>query len=285
MTLSRLESLSWRPWTSTSMRAIYTLRRPVRVSVPKETADGERRVALVPEVVARLKPRGIEVAIERGAGEAALLPDSVFEEAGATVVSGDEAWAGDVVVKVGGADLRGDRPAQARRRLHRLSRAAHVTGDDQGARLRGRQGLRDGVDPADHARPVDGRPLVSGHGRRLPRGADRRGEPDALLPDAHHRRRHREAREGARAGRRRRRPSGDRDLAPARRPGARLRRARRREGAGRVAGREVPRARPRGGRRGRGRLREGAGRGAAAAPAGRAGRGRRRASTPRSPPR
>ena len=55
----------------------------MKVSVPKETAAGERRVALVPEVVARLEPRGIEVAIERGAGEAALLPDSVFEEAGA----------------------------------------------------------------------------------------------------------------------------------------------------------------------------------------------------------
>jgi NAD(P) transhydrogenase subunit alpha len=72
----------------------------VRVSVPKETAAGERRVALVPEVVARLKPRGIEVAIERGAGDAAMLPDSAFEETGATVVSADEAWGGDVVVKV-----------------------------------------------------------------------------------------------------------------------------------------------------------------------------------------
>jgi H+-translocating NAD(P) transhydrogenase subunit alpha len=72
----------------------------VKVSVPKETAADERRVALVPEVVTRLAPRGIEVEIERGAGEGALLPDSVFEEAGAKVVSADEAWGGDVVVKV-----------------------------------------------------------------------------------------------------------------------------------------------------------------------------------------
>jgi len=72
----------------------------MRVSVPKETAAGERRVALVPEVVARLKPRGIDVAIERGAGEGALLPDSLFEEVGASIVSADEAWGGDVVVKV-----------------------------------------------------------------------------------------------------------------------------------------------------------------------------------------
>jgi NAD(P) transhydrogenase subunit alpha len=57
-------------------------------------------VALVPEVVKRLAPRGIEVAIESGAGEGALLPDSVFEEAGAQIVSTDEAWKGDVVVKV-----------------------------------------------------------------------------------------------------------------------------------------------------------------------------------------
>ncbi len=73
----------------------------MKVSVPKETADGERRVAIVPEVVTRLKPRGIEVALERGAGEAALLPDSVFEEAGATIVSADEAWGGDVIVEGG----------------------------------------------------------------------------------------------------------------------------------------------------------------------------------------
>ena len=55
---------------------------------------------MVPEVVRRLAPRGIEVAIETGAGAGALLPDSVFEEAGASVVSADEAWSGDVVVKV-----------------------------------------------------------------------------------------------------------------------------------------------------------------------------------------
>ena len=72
----------------------------MKVSVPKETAAGERRVALVPEVVRRLAPRGIEVAIESGAGEGAMLLDSAYEEAGATVVSGDEAWSGDVVVKV-----------------------------------------------------------------------------------------------------------------------------------------------------------------------------------------
>jgi NAD(P) transhydrogenase subunit alpha len=72
----------------------------VKVSVPKETGAGERRVAIVPEVVKRLGPKSIEVAVERGAGEGARIPDSAFEDAGATIVSGDEAWGGDVVAKV-----------------------------------------------------------------------------------------------------------------------------------------------------------------------------------------
>ena len=80
--------------------AAYTLRRPVKVSVPKESGAGERRVAIVPEVVKRLGAKQIEVAIERGAGEAAMIPDAGYEEAGATLVSADEAWGGDVVAKV-----------------------------------------------------------------------------------------------------------------------------------------------------------------------------------------
>jgi NAD(P) transhydrogenase subunit alpha len=69
----------------------------MRVGVPKETTPGEERVALVPDVVARLD--GIDVAVERGAGIAAGFDDAVYTEAGATVV--DDAWRGvDVVVKV-----------------------------------------------------------------------------------------------------------------------------------------------------------------------------------------
>jgi H+-translocating NAD(P) transhydrogenase subunit alpha len=72
----------------------------LKVSVPKETGAGERRVAIVPEVVKRLAPKGIDVAIESGAGAEARIPDSAYTDAGATVVSGDEAWGGDVVAKV-----------------------------------------------------------------------------------------------------------------------------------------------------------------------------------------
>jgi H+-translocating NAD(P) transhydrogenase subunit alpha len=67
------------------------------VGVPKETADGERRVAMVPDVVKRLGAKDVEVIVESGAGEAALIPDALFEEAGAKI--GDP-WNADVVVKV-----------------------------------------------------------------------------------------------------------------------------------------------------------------------------------------
>jgi H+-translocating NAD(P) transhydrogenase subunit alpha len=59
----------------------------VRVAVPKETAPGERRVALVPETVARLAEAGLEVAVETGAGEAAAFTDDAYREAGATMVA------------------------------------------------------------------------------------------------------------------------------------------------------------------------------------------------------
>ena len=55
----------------------------MKVSVPKESAAGERRVALVPEVVQRLQKDGLEIAIEAGAGASAHHPDASYEEAGA----------------------------------------------------------------------------------------------------------------------------------------------------------------------------------------------------------
>jgi NAD(P) transhydrogenase subunit alpha len=69
----------------------------MRVGVPKETAPGERRVALVPDAVARL-PEGIEVLVERGAGIAASSADEAYAEAGATIV--DDPYDADVVLKI-----------------------------------------------------------------------------------------------------------------------------------------------------------------------------------------
>ena len=73
----------------------------MRVGVPKETAPGEQRVALVPEVVGKLKAKGLEVLVQRGAGGAALLPDEAFEQAGAQLVDdAAEVWRADVVLKI-----------------------------------------------------------------------------------------------------------------------------------------------------------------------------------------
>jgi len=73
----------------------------MKIGVPKETADGERRVALVPDVVASLKKaEGIDVAVESGAGDAAGHPDSQYAEAGAEVVDPDVAWGADAVLRV-----------------------------------------------------------------------------------------------------------------------------------------------------------------------------------------
>ena len=73
----------------------------MRVGVPKETAEGERRVALVPEVARKLTGEGHDAVVEADAGAAALIPDALFEDAGASV-SGEAggAWDVDVVAKV-----------------------------------------------------------------------------------------------------------------------------------------------------------------------------------------
>jgi NAD(P) transhydrogenase subunit alpha len=73
----------------------------MKAAVVKETAPGERRVALVPDAVAKLRPAGIGVLVERGAGEGAWLPDSAYAEAGATIVGTTELFAAaDVILTV-----------------------------------------------------------------------------------------------------------------------------------------------------------------------------------------
>jgi NAD(P) transhydrogenase subunit alpha len=73
----------------------------MRVGVPKETGPDEHRVALVPEVVGKLKAKGLEVVVQSGAGAAALLPDAAFIEAGASIASdAAEIWTCDVVVTI-----------------------------------------------------------------------------------------------------------------------------------------------------------------------------------------
>ena len=69
----------------------------MKVGVVRETAPGERRVALVPETAGKLVAAGFEVVVEPDAGAAASFPDEAYREAGATLAS---PWDADVVVKV-----------------------------------------------------------------------------------------------------------------------------------------------------------------------------------------
>jgi NAD(P) transhydrogenase subunit alpha len=73
----------------------------MKAAVVKETAPGERRVALVPDAVAKMRPAGIEVLVERGAGEGAWLSDAAYADAGATILDAEELLeAADVVLTV-----------------------------------------------------------------------------------------------------------------------------------------------------------------------------------------
>ena len=68
--------------------------------MPKESREGERRVALIPDVVRSLEDRSLDAVVESGAGEGAGHPDSEYSDADAEVGSADDAWGADVVVKV-----------------------------------------------------------------------------------------------------------------------------------------------------------------------------------------
>jgi NAD(P) transhydrogenase subunit alpha len=70
----------------------------MNVGVPRETAPGERRVALVPESVKRLTASGFGFVVETGAGESASFTDDAYAEAGATV--GGDPYSADAVAKV-----------------------------------------------------------------------------------------------------------------------------------------------------------------------------------------
>jgi len=89
----------------------------VIVGVVRETAPGERRVALVPDAISKLTAAGAEIVVEQGAGVGALIPDSAYEAAGAKVVSRDDLYrSADVVLRVqkpGDDDVKQLRKGQA----------------------------------------------------------------------------------------------------------------------------------------------------------------------------
>ncbi|HEX2864230.1 MAG TPA: alanine dehydrogenase, partial [Deinococcales bacterium] len=70
------------------------------IGVPKEIKVKENRVALTPGGAASLKRRGHEVRVQAGAGLGSGLSDEAYAAAGAKLVTREEAWAADMVVKV-----------------------------------------------------------------------------------------------------------------------------------------------------------------------------------------
>jgi len=72
----------------------------LRVLVPRERAEGERRVAATPDTVAQLIRIGATVAVERGAGEAARATDAAYEAAGAQLVDSSDAAGSTIVLRV-----------------------------------------------------------------------------------------------------------------------------------------------------------------------------------------
>jgi proton-translocating NAD(P)+ transhydrogenase subunit alpha len=77
----------------------------VRIGVVRETAPGERRVAVVPAAVSRLRQFGVEVLVETEAGAGAFLPDSGYTEAGATVTDAATVDGAEVLLCVQPPDL------------------------------------------------------------------------------------------------------------------------------------------------------------------------------------
>jgi NAD(P) transhydrogenase subunit alpha len=77
----------------------------MRIGVPKETATGEHRVALVPEVIGKLRAKGLDVVVQSDAGAGAMLTDAAFTDAGAQITKDSgEVWHSDVVVTIAPPD-------------------------------------------------------------------------------------------------------------------------------------------------------------------------------------
>ena len=73
----------------------------MRIGVPRETAAGECRVALVPSAIIRLSKIGLETVVESGAGRSAFIPDEDYAAAGAVIASADEVYgSSDILLKV-----------------------------------------------------------------------------------------------------------------------------------------------------------------------------------------
>lgn len=98
----------------------------MRIAVVKEVEVGERRVALIPDAVARLVKQGIEVYVETGAGEGAFFADTDYEKAGGQIIAdAHHLWqTADVVLKVAPPRDRPDGTSE----IHMLREGAVLIG-------------------------------------------------------------------------------------------------------------------------------------------------------------
>jgi NAD(P) transhydrogenase subunit alpha len=72
----------------------------MRIFVVRESKEGEKRVALVPDIIAKVIRSGLEVSIESGAGAGAEFSDEQYKAVGATIVGSDQISSADVVVSI-----------------------------------------------------------------------------------------------------------------------------------------------------------------------------------------
>ena len=81
----------------------------MKIGVPKEIHEGEKRVATTPEVIGHLRKLGFEVIVEAGAGNGAHFSDVAYTEAGATIANNAKSvWSdSDIILKVRGLELNG----------------------------------------------------------------------------------------------------------------------------------------------------------------------------------
>ena len=231
----------------------------MKIAVPKETRAGERRVALVPESCKKLIGKGITVAVESGAGEAAYFADDAYRAVGATIES-------DVGTLLGGADLiltvQPPTPAEVARCREGAHAAGHAPADQApgygaGAGRPEDHRVFDRLHPANHAGPVDGHAVGDVEHRRLQGRGDRRQRTGQVLSDVHDRRRDHLLGQGVRDRGRRGRVAGDRDRQASGGHGHRDRHAAGGGRAGAERGRQVRRRGNGGGRPDRQRVRQG----------------------------
>ena len=80
----------------------------MQIGIPREILNQESRVAATPATVIQLKKLGFSVVVQRGAGEAAKFKDEAYQEAGAEIVSLEEAFQADLILKVNAPTIDAD---------------------------------------------------------------------------------------------------------------------------------------------------------------------------------